>query len=120
MKELIKIIKNTEGTSAVSAKALHEFLGYHKAHWAKWYKANILNNKFAIEREDWEALTLGVNANGSENVDFVLTIDFAKRLSMVAKTAKGTKEYISCLTAQNDAIENPIAVINGIIQARRI
>ncbi len=86
MKEIIKI-QETDGKKAVSARELYENLGFNKAHWAKWYKKNILNNQFAIENEDWQGFTLSVN--GNETKDFALSIDFAKKICMLARTDKG-------------------------------
>ncbi|MDR7782928.1 phage antirepressor KilAC domain-containing protein [Riemerella anatipestifer] len=86
MKALIKITEQN-GKQAVSARELYEFLGYNKAHWAKWYRKNIEENEFAIEDIDYQTLTLWVN--GNETKDFALTIDFAKKISMMARTQKG-------------------------------
>lgn len=86
MEALVKITDNN-GKKAVSARELYEGLGYNTAHWAKWYKKNIESNQFAIENEDWAGFALSVN--GNETKDFILSIDFAKKLSMLARTEKG-------------------------------
>ncbi|MDY3443447.1 phage antirepressor KilAC domain-containing protein [Riemerella anatipestifer] len=96
MNELIKITEQN-GKQAVSARELYEFLGYNKAHWAKWYRKNIEENEFAIEDIDYQTLTLCVN--GNETKDFALTIDFAKKISMMARTEKGEQArqyFIEC------------------------
>lgn len=92
--ELIKI-QEKDGKQLVSAKELYEALGFNITHWAKWYKKNIIKNEFAIQFEDWDNLAL----SASKTVDFVLTLDFAKRLAMMAKTEKGEevrKYFIEC------------------------
>jgi len=85
-------IKITEqnGKQAVSAKELYENLGYDVKNWGRWYKKNIEDNQFAIENEDWiELLLMTSSNNGVETKDFILSIDFAKKLSMLARTEKG-------------------------------
>lgn len=86
MKALITI-KESNGRNVVSARELYEGLGYNTTHWAKWYKKNIENNQFAIVNEDWVGFAL--SANGNETKDFALSIDFAKKISMLARTEKG-------------------------------
>jgi anti-repressor protein len=88
MNQLIKITDNN-GKKAVSARELYEALGFDKTHWTRWYKKNITENQFAIEHEDWQGFA--IMANGNETQDFVLTIDFAKKLSMLARTEAGEK-----------------------------
>lgn len=83
MNELIKIVEN-DGKKAVSARELYEKLGFAPQHWANWYKKNITNNSFAVENEDYAQLPLS-----GRTIDFALSIDFAKRLSMMARTEAG-------------------------------
>jgi len=91
--ELVAIQKNEDGKQAVSAKELYEKLGFHSAHWAKWYQKNILQNPFAIEHEDWEPVfTLRVKTSGGRPTqDFYLTLDFAKKICMLARTERGER-----------------------------
>lgn len=96
MKELIKITEQN-GNQAVSARELYEFLGYNKAVWARWYQKNILENEFAFENIDYQ--TFNITLNGNETKDFALSIDFAKKLSMKANTARGEEArqyFIEC------------------------
>jgi anti-repressor protein len=88
MSELIRI-QDFSGKKAVSAKELYEALGLRKEHWAKWYRKNITGNPLVAENEDWAPFTLSVSKSGSQ--DFALTIDFAKKLSMMARTPAGEK-----------------------------
>lgn len=96
MQELIKITTKVD-QQLVSARELYNFLGYEPAHWKRWYMKNILQNQFMVAGVDYEGFTIGVN--GNQTWDFTLTIDFAKRLSMMAKTQKGEKVrnyFIEC------------------------
>jgi len=86
MQELIRITESN-GKKAVSARELYEGLGYNSAVWSRWYKKNIEDNQFAIENEDW--IGFNIMLNGNDTKDFILSIDFAKKLSMLARTEKG-------------------------------
>ena len=83
MEELIKITEYN-GKKAVSARELYEKLGFASQHWASWYKKNITSNPFAVQNEDFVQLPLS-----GRTQDFALSIDFAKRLSMMARTKTG-------------------------------
>lgn len=102
MEALIKITENN-GKKAVSARELYEGLGYNSAVWARWYKKNIVNNQFAIENEDW----VGFNTmlNGNDTKDFILSIDFAKKLSMLARTEKGEQIRNYFIEVEKQSIE---------------
>jgi phage anti-repressor protein len=97
--KLVPLIKveQKDGRNVVSAKELYEILGYNKAVWARWSQQNIVENPFAIENEDW--VGFNIMLNGNETKDFVISVDFAKRLSMMAKTENGEKVrryFIGC------------------------
>lgn len=89
LQALLPIHGIDRGKATISARALYEFLGLNKSRWSKWYKSNIQDNPYMKEGEDWNPLVLGSNANGSSNMDFEITLDFGKRISMMAKTEKG-------------------------------
>lgn len=86
MNEIIKITEN-DGRKAVSARELYEKLGMNKAVWSRWYTKNIIKNPYAIENEDWVGFNIVLN--GNESQDFALSLDFAKKLSMMARTEAG-------------------------------
>ena len=88
MNELVKITTDSNGKKAVSAKELYEKLGYDLSQWPRWHKKNITNNEFAMEGVDYQTLRLNVE-KGRPSSDFALSIDFAKRLSMMARTESG-------------------------------
>lgn len=90
MNELITITE-TNGKQAVSARELYERLGYDLSNWKRWYQKNIINNSFAVENEDYIPLVIRTSSdkNGNTTIDFALSIDFAKRLSMMARTETG-------------------------------
>lgn len=87
MEELIKISFNENGERVVSAKELYLKLGYDLSQWSRWYKKNIEDNDFAVEFQDW--VRLDIVSNGNPTKDFAICLDFAKRICMMARTAKG-------------------------------
>lgn len=97
MTELIKITENKSGERIVSAKELYNTLGFDISQWSRWYKKNIEENDFAIYGQDWIELDIESSLNRSK--DFGLSIDFAKRISMMAKTEMGEtcrNYFIAC------------------------
>jgi len=97
MNELIKISQNEKGNQVVSARELYSYLGYESNKFARWAKSKILENDFAIENQDW--IGLDINVQGNETKDYAITLDFAKRLAMMAKTEKGEQVrnyFIEC------------------------
>ena len=83
MNELIRITESN-GKQAVSARELYEKLGFDLSQWSRWYKKNITGNRFAIRKQDYIELD-----TMSRTQDFAISIDFAKRLSMMARTETG-------------------------------
>lgn len=115
MKQEIGIVKMDNGDNAVSAKELYLYLGFDKGQWSRWYQKNIIDNDFVSEGVDWEGFDM--MSNGNETKDFVITIDFAKRISMMAKTERGENirsYFIECekksiqLNISSYQIEDPI------------
>lgn len=113
MKQL-NIIKNKNGNEAVLCSQLYRGLGLKESNYNRWVKKNITNNSFAIEGEDYTSLkrstctlilpneeisnkTTSLARHNEEirtrttqrKQDFVLTLDFAKHLSMLCRTEKG-------------------------------
>lgn len=97
MNELIRVSQNENGHQVVSARELYAYLGYESNKFARWAKTKILVNDFSIENQDW--VGLDINVQGNETKDYALSLDFAKRLSMMAKTEKGEEVrnyFIEC------------------------
>jgi len=124
MDQLIKIT-NTEKGTAVSARELYDFLGYASQHWAKWYKKNIVNDIFFQDNKDYTQLPL---SGSNKTVDFAITIEMAKEISMLARTEKGKEArqyFISCEQKLKEAsipsyqIENPIERANKWIEEQK-
>jgi phage anti-repressor protein len=95
---VVQVFETDGGRKAVSARELYGKLGYDSTHWKRWYAKNIEKNPFALQNKDWaylppkeSSLALMANERGKFAIDFALTIDFAKKLSMMARTEAGEK-----------------------------
>lgn len=98
MEELIKIT-DRDGQRAVSARELHQFLE-SKQQFADWIKSRIEKYGF-VENQDFEVIhKITNNPNGGRPmVEYALTIDMAKELSMVENNERGRmarKYFIEC------------------------
>ena len=92
--ELIKITTNEEGIQLVSARELYLGLGLNKTQWSRWSKSNIKENEFFTENIDWIGSRHDVenSLGGRPTEDYIITLEFAKHLAMMAKTEK-SHEY---------------------------
>lgn len=102
MNELIKITTDSKGTKLVSARELHEFLG-SKERFSKWFDKMI---GFGFEENtDYTPYQTVHPQNKQDIIDYVLTIDTAKEISMVSKLPKGKearKYFIECERKLNE------------------
>lgn len=90
MEQIVKISKSAGGRQVVSGRELYSFLTNDKEcrHFNEWAKRNISENSFAIYNSDYQRIPYD-GGNGRQMDDYAITIDFAKRLSMMSKTEKG-------------------------------
>jgi phage anti-repressor protein len=116
MKDLLNIKNQLIGgvsVQAVSARELYIGLGLPVSNWARWSNKNILKNEFFKQGIDFIALFPMKNTtNPNPTVDYGITIDFAKHLTMMARTAKShdyrnylinlEKHVVKTFTALND------------------
>lgn len=92
-------ISENNGIQAVSGRYLHSFLGSGKD-FSSWIKKRISQYGF-IENQDFEVFTqMGENSQGGRpSVEYALSIDMAKELSMVERTERGRQArryFIEC------------------------
>lgn len=105
MNELIKIVE-TENGSVVNAKDLFLFLEYDISQWSRWCKTNIITNVFALNGKDYIELD-----TRSRTKDYALSIEFCKKLSMMAKNKKGEEArdyFLECETVAKSTVKNII------------
>ena len=98
MKELIRITEQN-GKKAVSARELHAFLESNRD-FTDWIKYRIKQYDF-IENQDYVILPqiCGKIDRGRPSVEYALTVNMAKELSMVEGNAKGKQArryFIAC------------------------
>lgn len=119
MNELIKITE-VEGKQAVSAKELYRVLDLADGQFSRWAAKNILENSFAVEGEDFQGFD--IVSNGNETKDYILSIDFAKRLAMLARTEKGEsvrKYFIECEKKLKDVFQIPKTYSQALLLASK-
>ncbi|MGY8856225.1 MAG: phage antirepressor KilAC domain-containing protein [Pseudomonadales bacterium] len=90
---------------SVDARELYQALGLDKSQWSRWHKQNIAENPFAIDGEDFEGFDMMSNGNWTQN--YVLSIDFAKKLAMQVRTEKGEQVrdyFLECERKANQPV----------------
>ena len=127
--ELIKI-KNDNGKQLVSGRELHEFLGVGRD-FATWIKGRISKYDF-IENEDFTVLNIapqngGASHGGQNKLDYIISIDMAKELSMVENNDKGKqarKYFIQCerklkevASSQKALPQDYLSALKALVQA---
>jgi anti-repressor protein len=107
MNQLITISENN-GNKAVSARDLHEFLE-SKQEFANWIKKRISEYGFT-ENEDFEVFDNSIkNSNGGRPLtEYAISLDMAKELSMVEKTAKGKQARKYFIAVEKVAKATPV------------
>lgn len=98
MEEIIKI-EEKDGRKAVDARELHQFLE-NKRQFADWIKQRVEQYGF-MENKDFEVFHKSVNNSngGRPTVEYALSIEMAKELSMAENNEKGRiarKYFIAC------------------------
>jgi phage anti-repressor protein len=97
----IEIALQIDKDGMTTLKNLYEFLELEPSHYKRWYSKNIIQNNFATENVDYFIIRHeGENPNsGRPTIDFKLTSDFAKQLSMTVKNERGQQArqyFIAC------------------------
>lgn len=98
MEEIIKITEHN-GKRAVNARELHQFLE-SKYQFANWIQERITKYGF-VENQDYEVFKENLkNSNGGRpQIEYAISVDMAKELSMVENNEKGRlarKYFIEC------------------------
>lgn len=119
MNELIKITE-TNGKKAVSARELHSFLG-SKKDFSSWIKARITKYDL-MEDVDFVRFTQKVEANNATMIEYALSIDAAKELSMVEGNAKGkiARKYFIDVDKKYQETQKPMTLAELNLQSARI
>lgn len=90
MDEIIRVKQNNDGTQAVSARELHKALGVKKwfTDWIKLLERFDEGVDFVFSPKG-EITKVGNHGAARKLDDYILTLDTAKQLCMLTKTAKG-------------------------------
>lgn len=115
MNELIHVSEDGK----ITARELYSFLELNPANFSHWAKANIENNQFADEGADYRVFVPN-NENpqgGRPTTDYLLSLDFAKKLCMVSKSPKGeaARNYFIEVEKRLKAVTAPACIEDMII-----
>lgn len=107
MNELIKVVESTVGSeviSTVNARDLHVFLEVGRD-FSSWIKDRIEKYSFSQDSDFIVFTGTGENLDGRPRIDYHISLDMAKELSMVERNEKGRearKYFIACEKRLND------------------
>lgn len=104
----IEIALGVDENGMTTARKLYEFLEMEKSNFSRWAKANITNNPFAAENDDFVRFVIDdetPTGGKIEREDYRLTADFAKKLSMTAKNEKGEQARTYFVSVESNAKE---------------
>ena len=93
MRTPIEIALDINSEGMTTARKLYDFLGLAQGQFSRW--ANITDNEFATENEDWWGFDIDVEGNIVK--DYRLTAHFAKKLSVKGNSEKAeqAREYFT-------------------------
>lgn len=93
----IEIALDVDSDGMTTARKLYSFLGLAQGQFSRWAKANITDNPFAVENEDY--LGFDIDVEGNKTTDYKLTAHFAKKLSVKGNSEKAeeAREYFTRL-----------------------
>lgn len=104
-KELIKIEKKGK-IETVNARELHEFLE-SKQDFSTWIKSRISKYSF-IENDDYIRLHKKMEANNATIIEYHISVDMAKELSMVENNDKGKQARRYFIECENKVRNTPM------------
>lgn len=97
----IEIALDIDSEGMTTARKLYEFLELAPQNYSRWLKANILDNEFATENEDYFHSSSMRSEQGRGNFadDYKLTAHFAKKLSVKGngEKAEQAREYFTAV-----------------------
>lgn len=109
MQELIKITEK-DGKQLISARELHKVLG-NKRQFTNWVEPYVKDdNEYLFEKNvDFTSINAGVNpTNNIPTIDYAISIEMAKEISMVSKSEKGKEVrqyFIQCEKALKENVQ---------------
>jgi anti-repressor protein len=123
MNELIKVNKSQSGKDIVSARELYVFLTdeIQMTNAMAWMTRNIVNNKFADDGIDYQIIRYR-NELGRGLIDYAITLDFAKELSMMSQCEKGkiARQYFIACEKKLKELNQPISIPKSFAEALQL
>lgn len=120
----IEIALGIDENGMTTARKLYSFLELRPGNFARWCKANIIENQFAEENTDYLRLLFDEETPTGGKIqreDYKLTAHFAKKLSMMQKTERGeaARDYFikvedkakDMVRAFQEAKQNPMKLL---------
>ena len=118
----IEIALGIDNDGMTTARKLYDFLELAKGQFSRWAKTNITDNEFATENEDYVRFDIDVETptgGAIKREDYRLSANFAKKLSMQSKTAKGEQArqyFLKVETKLKEAVKQSIAPMTPLEQ----
>lgn len=106
----IEIALGIDEEGMTTARKLYSFLELAQGQFSRWAKTNIIDNSFAVENEDYWGFDIYVE--GNKTVDYKITANFAKKLSMLSKSERGEQArnyFIGCEQSLKIAFKKQLA-----------
>lgn len=105
----IEVALQIDENGMTTASKLYTFLGLEPKNFSRWCNTNIKNNKFALEEEDYFPFVIEEERyNPKPKIDYKLTSEFAKKLSMTGNTERheqARQYFIACEQGLKIAIQ---------------
>ena len=90
---MINVFESELGQS-VKMTELYDYLGLNKSNYTHFLKSNISSNPYVELNKDYSLCStsnLNINKKGRFRIEYNVYIDFAKKLCMISKSAKGNE-----------------------------
>ena len=110
---------NGNAVETINAKELHEFLEV-RSKFADWIKNRISEYDFTVN-QDFTTVSKNLE-NGGRSIEYHITLDMAKELSMVERNEKGKqarKYFIECEKKLNSTTTTQVQVVGKAEDATR-
>jgi len=136
----LKIIQLPDNKTGVKASELYRALGLQTVNYQRWIKKNIISDRFSVENIDYyflnnpkdilrnntpilstsneetaERNNIKKPRNRGRNIDFLLTLDFAKLLTMQTRTIAGHEVRLYFLECEK-ALQYNAKIVNEEMQ----
>lgn len=103
----MEILLGIDENGMTNARKLYAFLELEESNFARWAKANIENNAFAVEGEDYKVFFMGDEnpSGGRPGKNYKLTAALAKKLALQAQNERGEEARNYYITVETKSAE---------------